>query len=241
MTCSTRPHLIRFGRGFPAVVLAFMLPLAGCTSTRLAPAPEARQVSPEAAVDTVKGVKVTVAADTWSGPLEILPYVTPIEVTIHNGGSQPLAIRYEEFSLVGPDGTRYHALPPFLAEAVARDASLIDPIGFSHRGFYLAPPFHRYYRGLSVFDERWVYDPIYDRTYYDYWGRHSLALDELRRRAIPPGVLSPGGQITGFLYFEKVPADVGDKIAFSGDLVSSRTGEVFGTVRVPFQVEEVAS
>ncbi len=99
MTCSARPRFPRFGRGLPVVLLAFMLPIAGCTSTRLAPAPEARQISPQAAVDTVKGVKVTVAADTWSGSPEVLPYVTPIEVSIHNGGSRPLAIRYKEFQV----------------------------------------------------------------------------------------------------------------------------------------------
>ena len=53
---------------------------------------------------------------------------------------------------------------------------------------------------------------------------------------IPEGVLEPGGQISGFLYFEKRPGSL-KRITFEADLANARTGANFGTVRIPFVVK----
>jgi hypothetical protein len=55
-------------------------------------------------------------------------------------------------------------------------------------------------------------------------------------KGIPDGVLEPGGQISGFLYFEKLPGSL-ERITFEADLVNARTGANFGTVRIPFVVK----
>jgi hypothetical protein len=55
--------------------------------------------------------------------------------------------------------------------------------------------------------------------------------------AVPEGTVQPGGELTGFLYFEEVPGDVPDAL-FTMELVNARTGEPIDTIEIPFRVVE---
>jgi hypothetical protein len=54
-------------------------------------------------------------------------------------------------------------------------------------------------------------------------------------KALPEGVLEPGGRVTGFVYFEEVE-DV-PRVRFVAQLVNASTGARFGTLTIPFVVD----
>jgi hypothetical protein len=56
------------------------------------------------------------------------------------------------------------------------------------------------------------------------------------RRALPEGTLEDGGALDGFLYFQDVGEREG-RVTLEARLVDARTGEQFGTLSIPFQVE----
>lgn len=80
------------------------------------------------------------------------------------------------------------------------------------------------------------YGPVYgpgvryaDRAWADGWGanpyhapgrwRPDLPTERMIRRALPEGVLEPGGAVAGFLYFDEVD-DETRRITFEADLVA---------------------
>jgi hypothetical protein len=60
------------------------------------------------------------------------------------------------------------------------------------------------------------------------------------RNGIPEGVIAPGGYVDGFLYFARVNPDL-SQVEFVATLQAAKTGKDFGTIRIPFQVEEQTS
>jgi hypothetical protein len=56
--------------------------------------------------------------------------------------------------------------------------------------------------------------------------------------ALPEGVLDPAGRITGFLYFEDVEDLDIASVDFTINLINADSGTQFGTVRLPFVVQE---
>jgi hypothetical protein len=56
------------------------------------------------------------------------------------------------------------------------------------------------------------------------------------QKALPEGVLDPGGRVTGYPYFQNVKKDVG-MVELTNELVNAKDGEIFGVVRIPFKVE----
>jgi hypothetical protein len=53
------------------------------------------------------------------------------------------------------------------------------------------------------------------------------------QRALPEGMLSPGGKAEGFVYFEALDRDAGT-VTISVDVVDAHSGETVGTARIPF-------
>ncbi|MGH9559639.1 MAG: hypothetical protein ACRD30_10400 [Bryobacteraceae bacterium] len=53
------------------------------------------------------------------------------------------------------------------------------------------------------------------------------------RKAIPEGVVNPGGHVEGYLYFQKIPKDT-QNLIFIARLNDARTHAEFGTIRIPF-------
>jgi hypothetical protein len=181
----------------------------------------------------VNGVRVIARSDAWSGFPPDLHRVTPILVTIENEGTAPLRIRYNEFSLNAPStGASYAAIPPF--DIRGTEVEPITALGYS--GFWVAPYYAPYYPGLRPYYGAFPFDQFYYNTYYPSWIDIQLPTGDMVQKALPEGVLEPGGRVTGYLYFHNVKRDVG-MVEFTEELVNAKNGETFGVVRIPFEVE----
>ncbi len=194
------------------------------------------------AVDSVQGVKVVLATQQWPGNQQVRNHVTPVKVTIHNNGKQPVMVRYGNFALDSGDGDRYAAIPPFKVEGEVEKPVLVgeyrfDPILDVEE--YAIAPYLRSAYGYPVYTSTYYYDPYYYRTYYSYWGERDKELPtlEMLQRAIPEGVVKPAGKVSGFLYFDAVDADE-QHVTFRGTLMNPDTGKHFGTVTMPLSVRE---
>ena len=204
---------------------------AGCAAT-LEPAPEARGVPglEGAAVEEFAGIEVIAVAESWRGsPPDIDEVVTPMLVTITNSGDRRLQIRYEDFALVTPGRVQYAALPPFQISGVAY--APVDIAG-PPMGFHVAPYLSPWYPSWTVWNGPFPYRASYYDAYATGFMRVSLPSGDMIQKALPEGVLAPGGRVTGFLYFEQV-ADV-HHINLVARLVDATTEENFGTIEIPF-------
>ena len=219
--------------------------LAACSGpgTQLDPAPGATTIGTETAVDRVRGVRMTAETGAWEGLASVKTEVTPIRVTIENGSAAPLRLRYNEFALVGSDGRRYAALPPYGVEGevdTPRLAGTYAPVtapGFTYSGFRVAPYYGSLYPTLTAYNDPFHYDRVYYDRYYPAYRDIELPTQTMVREVLPEGVIDPGGRVSGFLYFERVdPASA--RVRFRADLADARTGEQFGEITIPFVVEE---
>ncbi|WAS97321.1 hypothetical protein [Nannocystis punicea] len=214
-----------------------LLPLAvllGCAHP-LAPAPEARRVPGlgDAAMAEDAGVEVIASANAWRGfPPDLEDAVTPLLVILTNRSDRSLELRYEHFRLVSPGGVNYVALPPFrIHDTVYAPIDMVYPA----TGFGVAPYLSPWYPGWSVWSGPFPYRGMYYDSYYTGFQRVALPSGDMIQKALPEGVLSPGGRITGYLYFEHVEDT--RRVDFVADLVDAGTGEPFGAVEIPFVVE----
>lgn len=222
-----------------AVLCATMISvsLGGCATTpELVPAPDAQPAPPgpgKGAIAEVSGVRVIARSDAWAGFPPDLDKVTPILVTIENDGKVPLRIRYNEFSLVAPStGKRYAAIPPFNIRGI--EVEPITSLGYS--GFWVAPYYAPYYPRLRPYYGVFPFDSYYYDQYYPAWVDIQLPTGDMIQKALPEGVLDPGGRITGYLYFQNVDRDA-RMVEFTQELVDADNGERFGEVRIPFEVD----
>lgn len=213
------------------------LGLAGCASRQLVPAPQA-QLMPDrhdTAVAESDGVRTTVQSQAWSGSPASLPQqITPLHVTVVNHSDRPVRIAYDDFTLTGSSGFTYSALPPYEITG-----SVLEPVmvpRFSYSGFYVAPFYRPFYPGVPV----WAASPWrYNRYYYNRaWADWPVRLPtrDMREKAIPAGVLQPGGRVSGFLYFPKLPRET-TTVTFKQSLVDSNTQQAIAAVEVPFVYE----
>ena len=228
---------------FSALLLAAGLAAAGCATpgTDLTPAPSATTVTAERAVDRVRGVRVTAEPNAWTGLARVATQVTPMRVSIQNNGSVPVRLRYSDFVLVTDAGARYSALPPYQIGGEVTEPTLVDagvPVnrpGFTYDRFTVAQPYAGLYPSIRAYTRPYTYD----RTYYDRYATVyrdvALPTDEMLAQVLPEGVVEPGGNVRGFLYFEHVPDDAG-RVRFRADVVNADTGEAFGEVSIPFVV-----
>lgn len=217
-----------------SLILVLAAGLTGCAAT-LEPAPEARLVPgmEGAAVGEFAGVEIVATAESWRGsPPDIDEVVTPMLVTITNQSQRRLELRYEDFALMTPGRVQFAALPPFQITGVAY--APIDVSG-PPMGFHVAPYLSPWYPGWSVWEGPFPYRASYYDAYSTGFLRVALPSGDMIQKAIPEGVLAPGGRVTGFLYFEQV-ADV-RHISLVARLVDATTEEVFGTIEIPFIVD----
>jgi hypothetical protein len=101
-------------------------------------------------------------------------------------------------------------------------------------GFLVAPWAARYYRGVLPWYGPFPYDPVYYNRWYGAWPPN-LPNDEVLRRALPEGVLQPGGQVSGFLFFKEQPP--GTQLDLFMALIDAESGQSFGTIAIPFTVK----
>jgi len=257
---------MRVSLGWGAALLGLGL-LAGCAhdEPELKPAASALEVPgvESAATASIQGVHVDVDADAWEADPENLDTVLPLKVTVENDSGRPLRLRFREFALVGPQGSRLAALPPLTLDGVAlvnTPSADLEPedIGDSAEAKQgiggaglepmpleapVEPDFeaHGYYVSPTYGDfwrglQPWAGAFPADPLYYDTYLAQwpvNLPTEDMLRRALPEGVVVNGGEVSGFLYFQDVPPGM-ESVSFQFDLVDADSGQQFGTVRIPF-------
>lgn len=225
------------------VIFSTLMVLTGCAGANFEPAHNANETGIwDASVTTVNNVRVVANPDSWVGDLEVMEHVTPMKVTVTNNSNRHVAIHYDDFALVTPAGERYAALPPYEVQGsitrpvLAGYTPILDP-EIEYDRFLVAPYYAGVYPELLVYNEPFAGDYGYWNTYETYWNRRvDLPTQTMLRRALPEGVLEPGGHVTGYLYFQKVDPDE-PMVKFRADLIDARSGEAFGTASIPFEVE----
>jgi hypothetical protein len=110
---------------------------------------------------------------------------------------------------------------------------------FTYSRFYAAPYFNSYYSGVPNYPGEFSIDAPYHQHYDGYWdGRAVLPTPEVIARAMPEGVLNPGGRLDGYVYFEKPQQPKGTGVDLQVDLKGTeRTLEPFISVNLPFVMD----
>jgi len=234
--------------------LVLMMSLAfiglGCAAQPiLAPAPEATRPTGQRDVGVVDvaGVRLWASGEPWRGVPSTLPrLLTPVRVTVQNHSGHPVRVAYRDFSLLGERGFRYSALPPFslqgqaigqagapgaIVPAAYHPRTVVRP-RFSSERFWVASPYLGFYPGFHAWPYGWEVDPFYDR-WYGSWPT-PLPSQDMLEQALPEGVIEDGGQVSGFVYFQRTSDE--DRVRLQFDVQDARSGEALGTGSVPFVV-----
>lgn len=222
------------------VVATFAVLAAACATTlRRGPGAVRADGPGETAVAAAAGVEVVVSANAWSGvPRSLDGWVTPLLITLTNRSARKLELRYEHFSLATHGGVTYAALPPF---HVSSDSGTPIEAYYAPHGFGVARYLGPWYPRWTTWDGPFPYHRTYYVKTWTTWSnwRTMLRVDlpsvDMLQKALPEGVLDPGGRITGFVYFEELRD--GARIDFTIRLFDAVTGESFGALELPFIVE----
>lgn len=188
---------------------------AGCAATTLVPAPDAKRLAAHAAFAEARGVRIAARAEAWNGmPQGLTDEVTPLLVTIINESDRAIRVSHEGLVLVGANGRHYRALAPIGIEGVVIEAVPEPPYPpLASRGIW---PHPAYWNSLGPL-LRYVRLPTLD----------------MLRQALPEAVVQPGGQLSGFVYFERIPPDKG-RVALRAQFREAG-GERVTRVEIPFQ------
>jgi len=223
-------------RGLPTAIAAAVLAAACASSPRLAPAPITNTTPGVGlgATATQAGVTVEARTGAWDGtPANLKSHVTPVLVTITNGSTVPLRVRYNELWLMAADGQRFPAIPPYDVQGTATQR--VTAYAYPVTGFTVAPYLSTYYPGLTPVTTAWAYDPLYYGAPVTALRQLQLPTADMVQKALPEGWLAPGGSVGGFVYFQRVP-DSKERVAFRFDAVNAGTGTQFAFVSIPFTV-----
>jgi hypothetical protein len=199
------------------VLTAAAIVLAACgRNPELVPASGANVVQGpgESAIAADAGVRLTVQAQAWDAdPANLHEVMTPLRVELFNGSDQPIQVRSQEFQLVTSSGERMPAIPPYDI-----DKTVAQRVEVPHA---------------------YPYDPYYHYGYYDdyFWDTVVIDLptDQMVAFALPEGVIEPGGNASGFLYFDDIDEDE-TRARLEMHLVNAGTGAQFGQIQIPFTV-----
>lgn len=228
------------------MLLAAATLVGGCrTAPKLEPAPSAETIGmpqySEVAVDDVRKVDVEANTRDWPGPARIAEQVTPVRITIENESSLPIRVSYDQFVLVAPDERLYAALPPFAVDGTVSDRVEIvqpEPVAaptFSAYRYSVLRPYQPVYPSYSLYGAAVPVNAAY-YGHHDYLVDRDLPTAEMLRRAIPEGVLEPGGTLEGWMYFEKLDSGV-ESVTLQAKLQSPALDQKYGTARIPFVTE----
>jgi hypothetical protein len=217
--------------------VALVVSTAACNAegTYLRPNSDA-QIIPagrgQGAVWSDAGVRVQVRSRAWTGdPPTLETEMTPLHVTLTNESQRPVLLRYRDFKLT-QGGLVHAAIAPYdIEEDVEADYLFAN---YPYRDYRVAPHLARYYPRQRVADDFWWEDP-----YYHYWGDWptyvsiELPTRDMVEAALPEGVLMPGDEVSGFLYFDELDDDI-PNVRFTIDLTDPSTRKPFGRIAMPF-------
>jgi hypothetical protein len=202
----------------------------------LLPAGNARFSSddPRLGIARESGVVMTVRAGGWTAdPPNLSATVLPVHVTLENRGTHPLRVSHQEFRFRGLS-LDYLPLPP--RKLVGREVEVkTDPMLVPQTpgpGFHAAPGRIPPLPGFDPWRLPWQDDQYFYSRQYAKW-TVALPTVDMIRLSLPEGVLDPGAQVDGYLYFERLNEAVREP-RFVFDLVDARSGLTFGTIQVPF-------
>lgn len=235
-----------------AVVIAVFLISFPLTSCRYAadgtPELEYSQLSPveKKAATALSPVRILARPETWPGGKAIAFKTTPVYLKIENRSDAPLLIRYSDFKVLTPAGRTFSALPVCLIDTKVRGpivpgmlpmltAAAYPPIEeplFEFRDFRVAPYLKSLYPTVPAHEGEFPYDLAYNQRQSNYWQHTDLPNLDMILRAVPEGVLHPGGWIAGWLYFQKFePMPAGTLVVG----LTKLSGQTLPPVRIPIQ------
>ena len=220
-----------------------MLVLSCAPSTPLEPTPGAGAVQLDARslVTRVEDVRVRVEGESWSGDPELRRVATPLRIGIENRSDAALRIQYQAVDLVALNGRNFSVLPPYNVRGPATDAvatsargAVTNP-GFDYEGFEVAFYAAVLYPTLMPHTGVFPVEPRYFVAAGEQWEGTPFPNRAVLRQALPEGVLRPGGQLSGFIFFEPIPNGI-DGVVLGIGLVDAATSRRFGVAMFPFAV-----
>jgi len=208
----------------------------GRTQAKLTPAPTAAAVSGpgRGATATVAGVQFVARAGAWSwDPRDLDKEATPILVELHNASSIPVTVRYNRITLTDEAGHKFAAMPPYDVDATISEPFTVRNPYYGFDRFEIAPYLRRWYPAFRGYNGAFLYDAAYYGPYVTRYREVKLPTVDMIQRALPEGVLSPGGHAEGFVYFEALDRDAGT-VTLGFDVVNAASGAVVGAAKIPF-------
>jgi hypothetical protein len=133
-------------------------------------------------------------------PLQCDCPVIALRVSIENQGETEAVLRYDQFGL-RTRGGRLPSLPLF--DIANRSPQTPSSYRFPWSGFRLAPHLSGRYRGFWNGTNVQAGAEGYYQKHHPTLASVMVPTRALRRRALPEGVLEPGGHITGLLFFQR--------------------------------------
>lgn len=119
-----------------------------------------------------------------------------------------MLVRYNLMSLTDVDGHRFNVMPPYDVSGSVTETHRGRNPAYGLNRFAVAPYLAHYYPGSLRYSGAFAYDPSYYSPYVTAYHEHKLPTAEMVERALPEGVLSPGGVAIGFVYFQPLHRDV---------------------------------
>ena len=177
---------------------------------------------------------VVARAEAWQWePRNLSSEVTPFLIELRNDGSQPVQIRYNHITLTDADGHAFEVMPPYdIDGTLPQPYTVMNPLyGFDR--FAVAPYLSRWYPRFTRYGGVFAYDPAYYTPYITQYRSIQLPTADMVQRALPEGVLSPGGTAAGFVYFQALHKDA-RTLTLTFDMVDAETGAKLGTANIPF-------
>jgi hypothetical protein len=208
----------------------------GRTQAKLTPAPSAAVVPGRGrgAETVAAGVRVVARAGAWAWePRDLETKATPILIELANDGDGPMLVRYNHVTLTDAAGHKFAAMPPYDIDATMSEAFTVRNPYYGFSRFAVAPYLRRWYPGFLGYDGTFGYDASYYSPYMTRYREVKLPTADMVQRALPEGVLSPGGRAQGFVYFEALDRDAGT-VTLSVDIVNATTGSTVATASIPF-------
>lgn len=217
-----------------SLLFGSLLLLAACSHPFQAASPnQSVPGSPQVARAAAKGVSMTAQINAWTGdPAGLESIVTPVKVSLMNESDHPVSLRYKNFTLSNPAGVHGEAIPPFeIKGSTDPVAESISP-SYTFRSFYPYPAYRMYGSAYNFWPDNFGWDAAWYNSAYQYWSRELPTADMLRK-AIPEGVLNPGGEVSGYLYFQLVPSDA-NMLDLQSKLFDATTHDPLATLDLPF-------